>query len=212
MSRLHQLADDKNFIDQLQLLSKDRADYLHRDCWADTVFPQSEKTQIAYFSMEYGLAEALPLYAGGLGILAGDYLKASSDLGVPLVGIGLMYGEGYFRQVLDANGEQHAVYAYNDSRNLPLQPVISVNGAWLSIAIEFPGRQVYFQVWQATVGRTRLYLLDSKDPLNSPADQGITGSLYGGSHELRLVQNRAWYRWLADHRGPAIACQYLSFK
>lgn len=188
LSRLHQLANDQKFMRQLEDLSTARKDYLQRDSWADKVLSDCNEPHIAYFSMEFGLGEALPLYAGGLGILAGDYLKAASDLGVPVVGIGLMYDEGYFRQILDAKGYQQEVYAYNDSRNLPLQPVITEDGAWLSIAIEFPGRQVSFQVWQARVGRAMLYLLDSNDPLNSPADQGITGSLYGGSQELRLMQ------------------------
>lgn len=188
LPRLHELANDTGFVRRLENMSRVREDYLHRHCWADNIFSDKEKSQIAYFSMEFGLGEALPLYAGGLGVLAGDYLKAASDLGVPLVGIGLMYDEGYFRQILDASGEQQAIYAYNDSRNLPLQPVITEQGGWLSIPIDLPGRLVYFQVWQATVGRVMLYLLDSNDPLNSPVDQGITGQLYGGSKELRLIQ------------------------
>jgi starch phosphorylase len=138
--------------------------------------------------MEFGLGEALPLYAGGLGILAGDYLKTASDLAVPVIGIGLLFDEGYFRQYLDDNGWQQEIYTHNDSRNLPLQPVFTEDGAWLSIELKLPGRNIYLQVWQAKVGRSTLYLLDSNDPLNSPVDRGITGRLYTGSSELRLLQ------------------------
>ncbi|MFT5675592.1 MAG: starch phosphorylase [Paraglaciecola sp.] len=188
VSRLSKLSRDKKFDLQIEALSRARDEYQNRSCWADRHFDDTKKAKIAYFSMEFGLGEALPLYAGGLGVLAGDYLKAASDLGLPAIGIGLLYDEGYFRQYLDNNGWQHEIYPHNDSRNLPLQPVFTEQGAWLTINIELPGRTVYFQVWQAQVGRTTLYLLDSNDPLNNPLDQAITGRLYAGSEELRLVQ------------------------
>ena len=186
--RLSQLLRDKKFDQQLKALNFARDEYQNRSCWADEHFSDTQHAKIAYFSMEFGLGEALPLYAGGLGILAGDYLKSASDLGIPAIGIGLLYDEGYFRQYLDNSGWQHEIYPHNDSRNLPLQPVFTQQGAWLSIDIELPGRTLYLQVWQAQVGRTKLYLLDSNDPLNNPIDQGITGRLYAGSNELRLVQ------------------------
>jgi starch phosphorylase len=186
--RLSQLLRDKKFDQQLKALNFARDEYQNRSCWADEHFSDTQHAKIAYFSMEFGLGEALPLYAGGLGILAGDYLKSASDLGIPAIGIGLLYDEGYFRQYLDNSGWQHEIYPHNDSRNLPLQPVFTQQGAWLSIDIELPGRTLYLQVWQAQVGRTKLYLLDSNDPLNNPLDQGITGRLYAGSNELRLVQ------------------------
>jgi starch phosphorylase len=188
VTRLTELSCDLSFEKQIKALSLARDEYQNRDCWADQYFTDTKQAKIAYFSMEFGLGEALPLYAGGLGILAGDYLKSASDLGVPVIGIGLLYDEGYFRQYLDNNGWQHEIYPHNDSRNLPIQPVFTEQGAWLSIDIELPGRTVYFQVWQAQVGRTTLYLLDSNDPLNNPLDQAITGRLYAGSEELRLVQ------------------------
>jgi starch phosphorylase len=188
ITRLDELSIDPKFVKQLASLSKARKAYLKRSGWAQQHFTSTEPAQIAYFSMEFGLGEALPLYAGGLGILAGDYLKTASDLGAPIIGIGLLYDEGYFRQYLDSEGWQQEIYPHNDTRNLPLQPVLTKDGTWLNITLNLPGRDVFLRVWQAQVGRSRLYLLDSNDPQNNPIDQGITGKLYGGSGELRLIQ------------------------
>src|ERR671924_1051568 len=138
--------------------------------------------------MEFGLGGALPLYAGGLGILAGDYLKVASDLDVPVVGIGLLYQEGYFRQILDGHGWQVEAYPHNDPTGLPVRPVIDVSGGWLRVPLELPGRTLRLRVWQVQVGRVRLFLLDSNDPLNSAADRGITSKLYDGRREIRLLQ------------------------
>jgi starch phosphorylase len=146
---------------------------------------------VAYFSMEFGLSEALPIYSGGLGILAGDHLKTSSDLGVPLMGIGLLYQQGYFRQALDASGAQIEFYPYNDPSQLPIVPVRDEEGEWLRIAVAFPGRILRLRAWEAKVGRAKLYLLDSNDPVNRPADQAITSELYGGGPEMRLQQEMA---------------------
>jgi starch phosphorylase len=141
--------------------------------------------------MEFGLGAALPLYAGGLGVLAGDFLKAASDLDVPVIGIGLLYQEGYFRQLVDASGTQQEFYPYNEPAAMPVEPVILPGGGWLRIGLDLPGRIVQLRVWQATVGRTKLYLLDSNDALNSPPDRGITAKLYGGGSEIRLMQEIA---------------------
>ena len=130
----------------------------------------------------------LPLYAGGLGVLAGDFLKTASDLDIPIVGIGLLYQEGYFRQIVDAGGAQQEFYPYNEPAAMPIEPVILPEGGWLRIPLELPGRIVQLRVWQVTVGRVRLYLLDSNDVLNSPPDRGITAKLYGGGTEIRLMQ------------------------
>jgi starch phosphorylase len=165
--------------------------YCERAGWFGETYPQSAIRKVAYFSMEYGLGEALPLYAGGLGMLAGDHLKAASDLNVPLVGLGLLYQEGYFRQMLDTDGWQQESYPFNDSTGLPIQPVQSKSGDWLHVSLEFPGRSVRFRVWLAQVGRINLYLLDSNDPLNTPADRGITAKLYSGGQEMRLMQEIA---------------------
>jgi starch phosphorylase len=138
--------------------------------------------------MEYGLGEALPIYSGGLGILAGDYLKTASDLGVPVTGIGLLYQQGYFRQVIDSHGDQTEFYPSNDPGQLPIMPVRDKNGEWLHIKIDFPGRVIALRCWEVIVGRTKLYLLDSNDAINEPSDRGITSELYGGGPEMRLQQ------------------------
>ncbi len=186
--RLEQLAGDAQFRVELQRLVAEREHYLHDLNWYDRQYSGTGIRGIAYFSMEFGVGEGLPLYAGGLGILAGDYLKAASDLGVPVVGVGLLYQQGYFRQILDARGMQQELYPYNDPVSLPLQPVLAASGGWLRVSIDLPGRLLLLRVWQAQVGRVSLYLLDSNDPLNSPADRGITGELYGGGAELRFLQ------------------------
>jgi starch phosphorylase len=145
-------------------------------------------TCVAYFSMEFMLSEALPIYSGGLGNVAGDQLKAASDLGVPVVGVGLLYQQGYFRQVIDKNGEQQALYPFNDPGQLPVTPVRKPNGEWLRLEIVLPGYSVWLRAWQVQVGRVKLYLLDSNDAANYPAHRGITSELYGGGPELRLKQ------------------------
>jgi starch phosphorylase len=143
---------------------------------------------IAYFSMEFMLSEALPIYSGGLGNVAGDQLKAASDLGVPVVGVGLLYQQGYFRQVIDRAGAQQALFPYNDPGQLPISPLRRANGEWLRLEIALPGYSVWLRAWQVQVGRVKLYLLDSNDPANVPAHRGITSELYGGGPELRLQQ------------------------
>lgn len=142
----------------------------------------------AYFSLEFGLGEAIPLYAGGLGVLAGDHLKAASDLGVPLEAVGLLYQEGYFRQSFDAAGRQEALYPYNDPTTLPIVPCLAPSGEWLTVSIPLPGRELVLRAWRATVGRVTLHLLDSNVPINDPVDRGITGKLYGDGPEMRLRQ------------------------
>ncbi len=145
-------------------------------------------TLIAYFSAEYGLAECLPIYAGGLGVLAGDHLKSASDLGVPLVGVGLLYRHGYFRQQVDESGWQQERYDPNDFESMPLLRVTRDDGRTLKVCVRFPGRDVYAQVWRAEVGRVSLYLLDTDVPENDPRDREITGQLYGGDLETRIQQ------------------------
>ena len=145
-------------------------------------------TCAAYFSMEFMLSEALPIYSGGLGNVAGDQLKAASDLGVPVVGVGLLYQQGYFRQAIDKNGEQQALFPYNDPGQLPITPLRQPNGEWLRLEIALPGYSVWLRTWQVQVGRLKLYLLDSNDAANFPVHRGITSELYGGGPELRLKQ------------------------
>jgi starch phosphorylase len=156
--------------------------------WFQQTHPQSPLTGVAYFSMEFMLSEALPIYSGGLGNVAGDQLKAASDLGVPVVGVGLLYQQGYFRQVIDKDGAQQALFPYNDPGPLPITPLRQPNGEWLRLEIALPGYSVWLRAWQVQVGRVKLYLLDSNDAANFPAHRGITSELYGGGPELRLKQ------------------------
>jgi starch phosphorylase len=156
--------------------------------WFQQNHSEAPLTCAAYFSMEFMLSEALPIYSGGLGNVAGDQLKAASDLGVPVVGVGLLYQQGYFRQVIDRNGEQQALYPYNDPGQLPITPLRQPNGEWLRLEIALPGYSVWLRAWQVQVGRVKLYLLDSNDAANFPVHRGITSELYGGGSELRLKQ------------------------
>ena len=156
--------------------------------WFQKNHSKTSLTRAAYFSMEFMLSEALPIYSGGLGNVAGDQMKAASDLGVPVVGIGLLYQQGYFRQVIDKEGAQQALFPYNDPGQLPITPLRHPNGEWLRLEIALPGSSVWLRTWQVQVGRVTLYLLDSNDAANFPAHRGITSELYGGGPELRLVQ------------------------
>ena len=156
--------------------------------WFQQKHPQAPLTCVAYFSMEFMLSEALPIYSGGLGNVAGDQLKAASDLGVPVVGVGLLYQQGYFRQEINKDGAQQALYPYNDPGQLPITPLRHPNGEWLRLEIALPGYSVWLRAWQVQVGRVKLYLLDSNDPANIPVHRGITSELYGGGPELRLKQ------------------------
>jgi starch phosphorylase len=193
----------------LQTVSRDRLEYVLADpvfrknvddllqakrrlvmapAWFQRQHPQASLTCVAYFSMEFMLSEALPIYSGGLGNVAGDQLKAASDLGVPVVGVGLLYQQGYFRQVIDKDGAQQALFPYNDPGQLPITPLRQANGEWLRLEIALPGYSVWLRAWQVQVGRVKLYLLDSNDAANFPAHRGITSELYGGGPELRLKQ------------------------
>jgi starch phosphorylase len=186
--RLRRLAADVGFRRQLADCVAAQLAYLEQPGWFATRHGREALRGVAYLSMEFGLGAALPLYAGGLGVLAGDYLKTASDLGVPVVGVGLLYQEGYFRQVIDAEGLQQELYPHNEPATLPVEPVLHEGGGGLRIRLRLPGRLLHLRVWQATVGRVKLYLLDSNDPLNNPADRGITAKLYGGGSEARLLQ------------------------
>lgn len=189
--RLEKAARDPELLQELQQLLHEREAYLKEPGWFGRTYPAQPLKAIAYFSMEFGLTEALPIYSGGLGILAGDYLKAASDLGVPVFGIGLLYQQGYFRQIMSADHRQLEAFPFNDPTDLPVTPVQDRDGAWLRIRLELPGRTLLLRVWQAQVGKVRLYLLDSNDPLNSPWDRTITATLYPPEQERRFLQEVA---------------------
>jgi len=185
--RLRDLAVDEELRKLIKSSVAEYREALQAPTWFQQAYA-NEPFSIAYFSMEYGLSEALPIYSGGLGILAGDYLKTASDLGVPVAGVGLLYQQGYFRQVIDSYGDQTEFYPYNEPSLLPIMPVRDSSGELLRIKLKFPGRDLWLRCWQATVGRVKLYLLDSNDPENDPADRGSTSELYGGGPEMRLQQ------------------------
>jgi starch phosphorylase len=182
-----QLADPA-FRENVDDLLRAKRQSAERPAWFQQQHPQTPLTCVAYFSMEFMLSEALPIYSGGLGNVAGDQLKAASDLGVPVVGVGLLYQQGYFRQVIDKDGAQQALFPYNDPGQLPITPLRRSNGEWLRLEIALPGYSVWLRAWQVQVGRVKLYLLDSNDAANFPAHRGITSELYGDGPELRLKQ------------------------
>jgi starch phosphorylase len=186
--QIERVLADPAFRKNVDDLLRSKRQAAERPAWFQQKHPQAPLTCVAYFSMEFMLSEALPIYSGGLGNVAGDQLKAASDLGVPVVGVGLLYQQGYFRQVIDKNGEQQALYPYNDPGQLPVTPLRQPNGEWLRLKIALPGYSVWLRAWQVQVGRVKLYLLDTNDAANFPAHRGITSELYGGGPELRLKQ------------------------
>jgi starch phosphorylase len=165
---------DSGFRAQVEQLLAEVSEKHAAPAWFQTVHPSSPLRTVAYFSMEYMLSEALPVYSGGLGNVAGDQLKAASDLGVPVVGIGLLYQQGYFRQEFDSYGGQQVLYPVNEPGQLPIRPVRTSDGEWLRMAMKLPGTKIWIRTWEAQVGRTRLYLLDTNDPANPPNVRAIT--------------------------------------
>jgi starch phosphorylase len=187
-AHLEKLSENPDFCQKLRTIVTAHRLALSENRWFQHHYQQQTALKkIAYFSMEFGLSEALPIYSGGLGLLAGDHLKAASDLGLPLVGIGLLYQNGYFRQDFDAHGNQIALYPSSNTSDLPVTPVRDANGEWLRIKLLTP-YQLWVRVWQAQIGRIELYLLDTNDPINHPVDRCITTELYGGGSNHRLAQ------------------------
>ena len=186
--RIRGVLADPAFRQRMSTLVQAKQQAAATPAWFQQAHPEANLSCVAYFSMEFMLSEALPIYSGGLGNVAGDQLKAASDLGVPVVGVGLLYQQGYFRQVIDKDGAQQALFPYNDPGQLPITPLRQANGEWLRLEIALPGYSVWLRAWQVQVGRVKLYLLDSNDAANFPAHRGITSELYGGGPELRLKQ------------------------
>jgi glycogen phosphorylase len=182
------LLEKPKFQGLLSALLRRKRKFFSADAWFQETHPEAALSSIVYFSMEFMLTEALPIYSGGLGNVAGDQMKAASDLGVPVVGVGLLWGQGYFRQDFDAEGNQRALYPVNDPGQLPIQPLRRPNGEWLRFQIQLPEAKIWLRCWQVFVGRTKLYLLDANDFANSAAHRGITSELYGGDAEMRLKQ------------------------
>ncbi len=187
-SRLEDVSHDDGFCSHLNRVYNSLQEYLKEKTWYQKSYEDSGSFNIVYFSAEFGLTECLQNYSGGLGVLAGDHLKASSDLGIPLIGIGLLYKVGYFQQYLNSDGWQLERYEINDFDNLPMQRVLNKDGESLIVSVTFFDREVFFQVWKIQVGRVPLFLLDTNINLNSETDRKITETLYGGNVETRIQQ------------------------
>ena len=187
--RLEKAANDSNFVKEYEKILKNYDDYMNsKDTWFSKKYPDNKKDLIAYFSAEYGLDETIPIYSGGLGILSGDHLKSASDLGLPLVGVGLLYKNGYFNQKIESYGIQKSEYNKIDLEELPIHPVKKENNEDLIINVKFLNKTIYLKVWRINVGRIALYLLDSDIDENLPEDREITLKLYGGDQDMRIRQ------------------------
>lgn len=187
-ARMEELVSDEGFLSHMDRVDSEFKHYMNSSTWYHETYGDSNDFRVAYFCAEFGLHESIPVYSGGLGLLAGDHLKAASDLGLPLVGVGLMYREGYFRQYLSVDGWQQERYPENDFFNLPLIPETHADGSPVLISVPFPHREVFARIWRIQVGRVPLYLLDTNIPQNTPDDRAITNQLYGGDIEMRIRQ------------------------
>src|SRR4051812_41250529 len=187
--RFAALAHDPAFLRRYDAVMMDfDADLTTPDTWLAHSAPELLRTPIAYFSAEFGIHSSLPIYGGGLGILAGDHCKEASDLGVSLVGVGFMYPQGYFHQRLSVDGRQEAVYEYLDRAKAPLELVLTPDGKRCLVSVPLDDRQIYVQVWHVRVGRSTLYLMDTDVEGNAPWDRELSARLYGGDLEMRILQ------------------------
>ena len=186
--RIEELLADKEFRGKMNELAVIKDQSISTPAWFQQNHSDTPLSCIAYFSMEFMLSEALPIYVGGLGNVAGDQLKSASDLGVPVIAVGMLYQQGYFRQKIDKYGNQQAMFPYTDPGQLPIAPLRLPNGEWLRLKISLSGHTVWLRTWQVQVGRVKLYLLDSNDVVNLPAHREITKELYGGGSEMRIKQ------------------------
>jgi glycogen phosphorylase len=187
-SRYEELASDEGVLAHLERVREQFEGYLKGPNWHTKTVSKETEPKIAYFSLEFGLAECIPIYSGGLGVLAGDHMKSASDLGIPLVGVGLLYQQGYFRQYLNNDGWQQQLSVSNDFSNMPLFPVYDNSGKYLMVEIDLPDNPLYARVWRIQVGRIPLYLLDANIEENTRENRNITAPLYGGDQEMRLKQ------------------------
>ena len=188
--KLEQASINQQVLKQYDKIVNDFDGYMNsKNTWFSKKYPNNKNDIIAYFSAEYGLDETIPIYSGGLGILSGDHLKSASDLGIPLVAVGLLYKNGYFHQKIDGYGNQQSIYKDIDLMNLPINPVKDEKGEELKVLLKLPGKNLYLKVWKINVGRITLYLLDSDIPENTDEDYiNITLRLYGGDQEMRIKQ------------------------
>ena len=187
--RLEKITENVEFLKEYDKIVENFHNYMNsKNTWFRKNYPDNQNDLIAYFSAEYGLDQILPIYSGGLGILSGDHLKSASDLGIPLVAVGLLYRKGFFHQKINGYGQQIEEYRENDVDSLPIYPVKDVNGKDLLVYVNMPKKRLYLKVWKIDVGRVTLYLMDSDIEANIPEYRGITSTLYGGNQETRIQQ------------------------
>ncbi len=186
--RLNAMADDAGYLAHLDRVCKKMESYMNAPSWYDSIDASEKPGPIAYFSAEFGLHECLPIYSGGLGILAGDHLKSASDLGLPLVGVGLLYRQGYFQQYLNNDGWQQESYPENDFYNMPMTLMLDENDKPYRFHVDIAGHDVVVQIWKVQVGRIELFLLDTNLRCNRIEDRQITANLYGGDNDMRIRQ------------------------
>ena len=205
---LERVSKDITFLKEYDKIADNFTNYMNsKNTWFSNKYPNNKKDLIAYFSAEYGLDQTIPIYSGGLGILSGDHLKSASDLGLPLVGVGLLYKNGYFNQKINGYGQQETEYHNIDLYDLPINPVKDEKGEDLTIYVKFPKRRLYLKVWQINVGRVKLYLLDSDIPKNNEEDRNVTLRLYGGDQEMRIRQEI-----VLGMAGVSLLTKYLGLK
>src|SRR6202522_3048782 len=189
LGEIERRATEMGLHSRINYVYRRQQEYLHADrTWGSMNAGVLRPHPVAYFSAEFGLHESLPIYSGGLGVLAGDHIKSASDLGIPLIGIGLFYGQGYFRQRLDASGWQQEEYLETDVNQLPMEVAIGKNGRPVVVQIETRSGSIHAKVWRVAVGRCDLFLLDSDVEENSPDDRKLTSRLYGGDARTRIRQ------------------------
>ncbi len=206
--KLEKVSKDPVFLKEYDKIVEDFEDYINsKNTWFHNKYPKNREDLIAYFSAEYGLDETIPIYSGGLGILSGDHLKSASDLGIPLVAVGLLYKNGYFHQKINGYGGQETEYHNIELENMPINPVKDENGEDLIIYVKFPKRRLYLKVWQINVGRIKLYLLDSDIEKNNEEDRNVTLKLYGGDQEMRIRQEI-----ILGQAGVSLLTKYLKLK
>ena len=186
--RLEELAQDAGYLSQLERVAARLDGYMAADRWRDNNPHTPEEFNIAYLSAEFGVHESISIYSGGLGVLAGDHLESASDLGLPLVGLGLLYREGYHTQYLNAEGWQQELYPANDFYNMALTPERDSEGRQVQIEVDYPDRKVHARIWRCQIGRVPLYLMDCDFDENDPEDRELTGQLYGGDRDMRIRQ------------------------
>lgn len=188
-ARLNSVTNNRYYLESYDRIMRSFDQYMERkDTWFMQNHPELRNRPIAYFSMEYGLHEIIPIYAGGLGVLSGDHVKEASDLGLPFVAVGLYYSEGYFGQRITEDGWQEAYYVHHPLDDLPIMPILDEDGKLITVTIELPGREVHARIWEIHVGRVPVYLMDTNIPENDPADRMLSSRLYSSDLDMRISQ------------------------